>query len=521
MIRTLRLIGALAAALLCAALPVKADFTFTQGTGSNAYSITTGTSGCSGVHCFASVPIDTAGAPLFAVGNGGYVRFPSAQAVTVSSGTITTVTAVTGITNPVAVTGTFWQATQPVSGTVAATQSGTWNVTNAGTFAVQSAPSTAAAWAIGATGSGVPANAVYNGINVAGNLRGPTGGALGSTFSQHVAIVDASGNQITSFGGSGGTASNYGSAFPSSGTAIGVSDGTNMIALRTGTAGSPGTTSVVTVQGVASMTPFLSNPGTAANWGIGATASAVPANAVYAGINVAGNLRGPTGGALGSTYAQHIAIVDGSGNQVTSFGGSGGTASNFGSTFPTAGTAMGASDGTNMVALRTGTSATTSESLAVVIQGGSGLLAPGQATMTNSSPVVIASNQTAIPTSVASAATGGATPVYRVGANSNNSENIKGSAGTVYSVQVSSISTGIAYLKLYDKATAPTCGTDTPVAGFLVPGSSATTGSGNNTTFSVGKNFALGIGVCLVTGIANSDNTAVAANTYTFNIDYK
>lgn len=29
---------------------------------------------------------------------------------------------------PIAVTGTFWQATQPVSGTVAATQSGTWNI---------------------------------------------------------------------------------------------------------------------------------------------------------------------------------------------------------------------------------------------------------------------------------------------------------------------------------------------------------------------------------------------------------
>jgi hypothetical protein len=37
----------------------------------------------------------------------------------------------------VAVTGTFWQATQPVSGTVAATQSGSWTVTGAGgTFPV-------------------------------------------------------------------------------------------------------------------------------------------------------------------------------------------------------------------------------------------------------------------------------------------------------------------------------------------------------------------------------------------------
>lgn len=35
------------------------------------------------------------------------------------------------VTNSVAVTGTFFQATQPVSGTVAATQSGTWTVTTA------------------------------------------------------------------------------------------------------------------------------------------------------------------------------------------------------------------------------------------------------------------------------------------------------------------------------------------------------------------------------------------------------
>lgn len=68
------------------------------------------------------------------------------------------------------------------------------------------------------------------------------GGAKGSTSaadvtstasgSNHqlvdVAIYDSSGTQITSFGGSGGTASNFGSAVPSTGTAMGASDGTNM-----------------------------------------------------------------------------------------------------------------------------------------------------------------------------------------------------------------------------------------------------------------------------------------------------
>src|ERR1035437_6710104 len=59
--------------------------------------------------CFSKLIIyDTTGAALFASGNAGYVRFSSAQAVTLAS---------TTITGSVAVTGTFWQTTQPVSGT--------------------------------------------------------------------------------------------------------------------------------------------------------------------------------------------------------------------------------------------------------------------------------------------------------------------------------------------------------------------------------------------------------------------
>lgn len=50
----------------------------------------------------------------------------------------------------------------------------------------------------------------------------------GTNDSLNVAIVDAAGNHITSFGGSGGTASNFGSAVPAQGTAAGFSDGTNM-----------------------------------------------------------------------------------------------------------------------------------------------------------------------------------------------------------------------------------------------------------------------------------------------------
>jgi hypothetical protein len=74
-----------------------------------------------------------------------------------------------GITGSVPVTGTFWQATQPISGTVTANQGGTWNVgtvtnvvhvddntgsltvDNNGTFAVQSTQ--AGMWAVALTGT--------------------------------------------------------------------------------------------------------------------------------------------------------------------------------------------------------------------------------------------------------------------------------------------------------------------------------------------------------------------------------
>lgn len=83
--------------------------------------------------------------------------------------------------------------TQPVSGTVAATQSGNWTARLA---------------------------------DGAGNAL--TSAARGSERAISVQIVDGSGAQVTSFGGSGGTASNFGSAVPASGTAMGASDGTNM-----------------------------------------------------------------------------------------------------------------------------------------------------------------------------------------------------------------------------------------------------------------------------------------------------
>lgn len=52
-----------------------------------------------------------------------------------------------------------------------------------------------------------------------------------------------------------------------------------------------------------------------------ATGAAVPASADYIGVNIGGNLVGVTGFSLTGSKAAAVAIVDGSGNQITSFGG--------------------------------------------------------------------------------------------------------------------------------------------------------------------------------------------------------
>lgn len=64
--------------------------------------------------------------------------------------------------------------------------------------------------AAGQTGAAVPADADYQGVNVGGTLTGVTGLSLSGKVAPTIAIVDASGNQVTAFGGSSSAiASNY------------------------------------------------------------------------------------------------------------------------------------------------------------------------------------------------------------------------------------------------------------------------------------------------------------------------
>lgn len=122
---------------------------------------------------------------------------------------------------------------------------------------------------------------------------------------------------------------------------------------------------------------------------------------------------------------------------------------------------------------------------------------------------------------IAALASGGYTTSHLIATNTTNATSLKASAGTVGFIQLGSLSTtAIAYLKLYDKASAPVPASDTPVQVYIIP--YATGGAGNNPQIPIqGLNFATGIAYAVTGGIADNDNTAVAAATFAINIGYK
>jgi hypothetical protein len=131
----------------------------------------------------------------------------------------------------------------------------------------------------------------------------------------------------------------------------------------------------------------LTNPGTAANWGVGATGSAVPANSSYSGMNVAGNLTGLVGKGASTTPAASDAalVVSLSPNSSGLIGtGTPGT--------PNTTTVVSVQGEASMTKLLVTPDANSSVNLTQV--GGSSI-GLGSTTASASVPVVLASNQTA------------------------------------------------------------------------------------------------------------------------------
>jgi hypothetical protein len=104
----------------------------------------------------------------------------------------------------------------------------------------------------------------------------------------------------------------------------------------------------------------------------------------------------------------------------------------------------------------------------------------------------------------------GWTPARLISAASTNATSVKASAGQLGFIFAVNLNAAVRYLKLYNKASAPTVGTDTPIATLPIPAS--TTGAGFVLPIPGGVNFSTGIAYAVTTGVADSDTAAVAAN---------
>jgi hypothetical protein len=104
---------------------------------------------------------------------------------------------------------------------------------------------------------------------------------------------------------------------------------------------------------------------------------------------------------------------------------------------------------------------------------------------------------------------------------STNGTNVKASAGNVTKITGTNTNAAKRYLKLYNKATTPTVGTDTPVQTFELPPNTVNGGQFSIDIPNGGYYFGTGIGYGLTTAAADNDTGALTAGDVTcLNIIY-
>jgi len=118
------------------------------------------------------------------------------------------------------------------------------------------------------------------------------------------------------------------------------------------------------------------------------------------------------------------------------------------------------------------------------------------------------------------AISGGLTPARLISGASTNATSLKSSAGQLYTIYAINTNAAVRYLKFYNKASAPTVGTDVPVLTLPIPGNTAGAGfllsPGGQ-----GIEFTTGIAYATTTGVADADTGAVAANELVVNFLFK
>lgn len=102
-------------------------------------------------------------------------------------------------------------------------------------------------------------------------------------------------------------------------------------------------------------------------------------------------------------------------------------------------------------------------------------------------------------------------PSHYFSAASTNSTLVQAGPRILSGFVATNTTTTVYYLKFYDKATAPTCGTDTPVFTIAIPHqpTGASAGQISSWPFS-GLAFTLGLGFCITGAAADNDATSAA-----------
>lgn len=109
-----------------------------------------------------------------------------------------------------------------------------------------------------------------------------------------------------------------------------------------------------------------------------------------------------------------------------------------------------------------------------------------------------------------------ASDYHKVAAATNNAAVIKSAPGKVHGWAIFNNASYPVFVKLYDKATSPNPAADTPLLAIGIQA-----GIGKDFSLDLGIPFTTGIGIAIVQGIADNDNTPVALADCVVEVFYK
>lgn len=122
-------------------------------------------------------------------------------------------------------------------------------------------------------------------------------------------------------------------------------------------------------------------------------------------------------------------------------------------------------------------------------------------------PVTVSSGTVTVSSGTVTATPAPGLPYALVSAATTNAAVIKGAPGSVHEITIANPTATAAFVKLYDKATAPTVGTDVPLVTVPAPANSLQALN----LGALGKRFPAGIAIAITGAITAADTTAAVA----------